>query len=248
MIIGKENKSEIFFMKDLLSIVIPCKNEENYIGYLFEDLLKQKNIQDVRIIVADADSSDNTIFIIKNYAKFLNIEIIKGGNVSEGRNNGASLVSTPFILFLDSDVRFFNSYAISDTLTYMMNKNLDLMTLNIKNYGNDLLASFLFFVFNIINNFMTRKTPFAIGAFFLTRKDTFERLGRFPNKYETSEDYILSKSYPASSFRIGKHYFGQDERRFKKLGYIGMLKYMIINFLNRNNLKHFEKSKVNYWN
>ena len=48
-------------------------------------------------------------------------------------------------------------------------------------------------------------------------------------------------------FKIVNHYFGQDERRFKKLGYLGMLWYMIVNFFNRHNLQHFEKAKVNYW-
>ncbi len=64
---------------------------------------------------------------------------------------------------------------------------------------------------------------------------------------ETAEDYILSKQYHAKCFKIGDHYFGQDDRRFTKLGYTGMIWYMIVNFLNRNNLQHFEKAKVNYW-
>jgi hypothetical protein len=95
---------------------------------------------------------------------------------------------------------------------------------------------------------MTKFTPFAIGAFFLTRRSVFEELGGFPNKYDTSEDYILSKQYNAKKFKIVNHYFGQDERRFKKLGYLGMMWYMAANFFNRNNLAYFEKAKVNYWN
>jgi glycosyltransferase involved in cell wall biosynthesis len=235
-------------MKNLLTIVIPCKNEENYIVPLLEDLLQQHGIEDVRIIIADADSTDATVPLIKTFKDELNVEIIKGGPVSVGRNNGAALVTTPYILFLDADVRFFHPRAISDTFHQMQVEGLDLMTLSIKNYGNDWRASFFFWAFNIINTIMTKKTPFAIGAFFLTRKDTFNYFGGFPNKYETSEDYILSKKYHAKYFKIGDHYFGQDERRFKKLGYLGMLKYMAVNFLNRNNLKHFEKAKVNYWN
>jgi hypothetical protein len=124
---------------------------------------------------------------------------------------------------------------------------LDLLTANIKNYGKDWRASFFFSAFNIINQIMTKKTPFAIGAFFLTRRYQFEMLGGFPNKYETSEDYILSKQYDSKKFAILHHHFGQDERRFKKLGYLGMMWYMTVNFFNRNNLKHFEKAKVNYW-
>ena len=235
-------------MKDLLTIVIPCKNEENYIVPLLESLSQQYGISDVRIIIADADSTDSTVPLINTYKDELNIEVIKGGPVSVGRNNGAVLATTPYILFLDADVRLFDQLTIFDAVHMMDFHQLDLMTANIKNYGKDLRASFFFGAFNIINQIMTKKTPFAIGAFFLTRRYEFEMLGGFPNKYETSEDYILSKKYDPKKFAIIHHHFGQDERRFKKLGYTGMLWYMIVNFFNRNNLKHFEKAKVNYWN
>lgn len=235
-------------MKDLLTIIIPCKNEEKYIGHLLESLSEQVDIGGVRIIIADANSTDNTLKVVKLYDDVLNIEVIQGGTISVGRNNGAKLVTTPYILFLDADVRLFNRFTVYDAVLMMGVSGLDLLTANIKNYGEHLRASFFFWCFNLINKIMTKKTPFAIGAFFLTRRDRFEELGGFPNKYDTSEDYILSKQYDAKKFVIVNHYFGQDERRFTKLGYLGMLWYMTVNFLNRNNLKHFEKAKVNYWN
>jgi biofilm PGA synthesis N-glycosyltransferase PgaC len=235
-------------MKEFVTIVIPCKNEEKYIGHLLDSLSQQVSIGGVRVIIADADSTDTTLDVIKLYDDVLNIEVIKGGPVSIGRNNGAKLVTTPYILFLDGDVRLFHPSAIYDAVMKMLAYNLDLATANIKNYGPHLRASFFFWGFNLINKIMTKKTPFAIGAFFLTRRDKFEELGGFPNKYDTSEDYILSKQYDPKKFMILDHYFGQDERRFTKLGYFGMIWYMVVNFLNRNNLKHFEKAKVNYWN
>ena len=235
-------------MKDLVTIIIPCKNEEKYIGHLLDSLSQQVGIGNTRIIVADAYSTDNTISVVKLYVDVLNIEVIPGGPVSVGRNNGAKLVTTPYILFLDADVRLFHPFTIYDAVNKMVVYNLDLLTANIKNYGEHLRASFFFRCFNLINKIMTKKTPFAIGAFFLTRRNKFEEFGGFPNKYETSEDYILSKQYDPKKFMIIDHYFGQDERRFTKLGYLGMIWYMTVNFFNRNNLKHFEKAKVNYWN
>lgn len=233
-------------MNDLVTIVIPCKNEENYIGHLLAHIDDQNNLYKVRIIIADAHSTDKTLEIIDSY-KHLNIEVIEGGSVSVGRNKGAKLATTPYILFLDADVRFFSPTAIYDAVQCIHQENLDLVTLSPKNYGTDWRASVLFYLFSMFNKVMTKFTPFAIGAFFLTRRSIFESLGAFPSKYNTSEDYILSKRYSAKKFKIVNHYFGQDERRFKKLGYIGMMWYMTINFFNRNNLHHFEKSQVNYW-
>ncbi len=235
-------------LKDLVTIVIPCKNEEKYIGHLLADLFLSWEIGGVRIIIADANSTDNTRNIINDWSHGLNIEIIQGGSVSEGRNNGAKLVTTPYILFLDADVRFFNNYAVFDAVKSIHEEQLDLITFSPKNYGTDWRASLLFYLFGLFNKVMTKFTPFAIGAFFLTRRSKFEELSGFPSKYDTSEDYILSKQYDPKKFKIVNHYFGQDERRFKKLGYLGMMWYMTINFFNRNNLKHFEKAKVNYWN
>ena len=52
--------------------------------------------------------------------------------------------------------------------------------------------------------------------------------------------------YNPSKFRISKYYVGQDDRRFKKMGYIGMLKLVIQNYLHRNDIEHYRKD-VKYW-
>jgi hypothetical protein len=95
---------------------------------------------------------------------------------------------------------------------------------------------------------MKNYVPFAVGAFMLTRKSKFDELGGFPSKYETSEDFFLSKKYDVKKFKLVKHYFGQDSRRFQKMGYFGMAWYLIKNFWNRNNEKHWNKIDYSkYW-
>ena len=112
-------------IKDKLTIVIPCKNEENYISHLLDSLRLQK-IGDTRVIIADC-STDNTREVIKNNRAYLNIEIIEGGPVSTARNNAARLVTTPYILFIDADVIFFDNYTIRDAVFEMEHHNLDLI-------------------------------------------------------------------------------------------------------------------------
>jgi glycosyltransferase involved in cell wall biosynthesis len=236
-------------MKDLVTIVVPCKNEENYIQHLLSDLSAQENIDNVRIIIADA-STDSTREVIRQYGNLysLNYEIIDGGPVSLAKNNGADLVETPYILFIDADVRFFSRTVLKDTMNQMINQDLDLIGLSIKCYDNDRVARVGFMCFNIINRIMSRFIPFAVGAYFLTKTSKFRELGGFPNKYDTSEDFFLSKMYDPSKFRIAKHYFGQDSRRFKKMGYFGMAWYLIKNFWNRNNEKFWkDRDYSNYW-
>jgi len=234
-------------LNDKITIVVPCKNEETYIHHLLESLRKQK-IGDTRIIIADC-STDNTRQVIKDNSHGLNVEIIEGGPVSIAKNNGAKLVTTPYILFIDADVRLFKNTVIQDSVNLIESKNLDLVGLNIKCYDKDLRAKIGFTVFNTINHALKYFSPFAVGAFMLTRRDRFEEFGGFPEMFATSEDYFLSRKYSPKKFRIIRHHFGQDSRRFKKMGYMGMSKYLVKNFINRNNKAYWDKlDSSKYWN
>jgi glycosyltransferase involved in cell wall biosynthesis len=210
--------------------------------------LRGQDIGDTRVIIADC-STDNTRQVIKDNSSSLNVEIIEGGPVSLAKNNGARLVTTPYILFIDADVRFFKNNVIQDAVNEIESNDLDLVGLNIKSYDNDLRATIGFTIFNIINHVLKYFSPFAIGAFMLTRRDKFEELGGFPEKTVTSEDYFLSRMYSPKKFKIVNHYFGQDSRRFKKMGYFGMATYLIKNFINRNNKKYWDSlDSSKYWN
>jgi glycosyltransferase involved in cell wall biosynthesis len=225
-------------LDDKITIVVPCKNEENYIAHLLMHL-RQQEIGNTRIIIADC-STDKTREVIQIMKGNLNVEVIDGGPVSFAKNNGAKLVTTPYILFIDSDVRFFSDTVIVDSVRELEYNNLDLVGLYAKCYDGDKRAQIGFMMFNFVNRIMQYKVPFAVGAFMLTRKDKFDELGGFSEKYGTSEDFFLSKRYDVKKFKLVKHYFGQDSRRFQKMGYFGMAWYLIKNFLNRNN--------DNYWN
>jgi glycosyltransferase involved in cell wall biosynthesis len=238
---------ETMIFSDKITIIIPCKNEENYIPYLLTHLRNQM-IGSTRIIIADC-STDNTREVIQATKGNLNVEIIDGGPVSIAKNNGARLVTTPYILFIDADVRFFKPTVIRDAVNLIERKNLDLIGLNIKCYDKDVRAKIGFAVFNGINRILKYFSPFAVGAFMLTRRDRFEEFGGFPENLLTSEDYFLSKKYNPRKFRIIRHHFGQDSRRFKRMGYMGMGKYLVKNFVNRNNKTYWNSLEHNrYWN
>ncbi len=234
-------------LSEKITIVVPCKNEEKYIHYLLESLRLQ-DIEDTKVIIADC-STDNTRQVIQDNSDRLNVQIIEGGPVSVAKNNGARLVTTPYILFIDADVRFFKPTVIRDAVKEMELNSLDLIGLNVKCYDNNILAAIGFGIFNVINNVLKHFLPFAVGAFMLTRKDCFNELGGFPEKFATSEDFFLSRQYNPRKFKIINHYFGQDSRRFKKMGYFGMVKYLVKNFINRNNKQYWAQlDSSKYWN
>lgn len=233
-------------ISNLITIVVPCKNEENYINHLL-DALREQMIGDTRIIIADC-STDRTREVIQATKGTLNVQIIEGGPVSRAKNNGAKLVTTPYILFIDADVRFFKPTVIQDAVSLIESKNLDLVGLNIKCYDKDLRARIGFAAFNLINNVLKHVSPFAVGAFMLTRRQRFEELGGFPEQMSTSEDFFLSRRYSPKKFRILRHHFGQDSRRFRKMGYMGMARYLVKNYVNRNNKAYWDRlDNTKYW-
>jgi len=233
-------------LSEKITIVIPSKNEENYIAHLLDNLITQE-VGFTKIIVADC-STDKTRSVIDLYRPRLNIEVIEGGPVSLAKNRGAKLVTTPYILFIDADVRFFKSTVIYDAVNALEAENLDLIGLNAKCYDGDIRAQIGFTIFNVINNVLKYFSPFAVGAFMLTRRDKFIELGGFPEQFATSEDYFLSRKYNVNKFKLLNHYFGQDSRRFRKMGYFGMSKYLIKNFWNRNNKAYWDNlDSSKYW-
>lgn len=230
-------------IKDNFTIVIPCKNEERYIGRTLIEISLQKGIKGTRVIVADGGSTDKTLLIVNRFRDMLelNIEIVEGGSVSRGRNNGAALVETEFVAFVDADSRFFNSKTFK--LADIIRKDYDLITCKLC-CTNSRKADFMFRAFNKIQERM--KESFATGSFMIVRTSLFHELGGFDETLNHSEDYFFSRQIPREKFRILNSRIGQDDRRFKKMGYFGMILFMLKNYLNRNNIEHFRKD-ANYW-
>ena len=237
-------------IREKLTIVIPTYNEEKYIAGVIDSIIKQNHIYGTRVIISDNNSMDNTrniIYQLKElYKDIINIEVIDGGNVSKGRNNGAKKTNTEYILFMDGDVILTNPNHIYDTLKDMEDNNLHLLTSKVKSYGNDIRTKMVFKVFNVVNKIISKVTPFAVGTYFMTRTNLFYMYGMFDEEVKHSEDYLLSKQYPIDKFKISNHYIGQDDRRFKKMGYTFMIILLIKGFINRNNIDYFKKD-VGYW-
>lgn len=242
--------SQSISIKNNLTIVIPTYNESKYIEKTIKTLLKQRGIEGTRVIVADNNSKDGTRKLVRDLSfsnrKKINIELINGGSVSVGRNNGAKLVETKYILFMDGDVVLNDTRTIQNTLNDMSRNNHHLLTCKLESYGEDLRTYFVFAIFNVVNYFISIKTPFAVGTYFMVDTNMFRKFNGFNETLKHSEDYELSKKFKPQKFKISKFYVGQDDRRFKKMGYFGMIKLLIKGYLNRNNPNFFKKD-VGYW-
>ena len=231
-------------MKDMLSIVIPCKNEKYTLIETLDLIRHQLRIEGVKIVIAD-NSIDNTISLVEFYNQFakLNIEIIDGGLPAIARNKGAKLVTTPYVLFLDADTHIEQSDLISKCLDTCINGNYDLVTCKFK---TDISYNWIFRIFDIIQWFSSLTRPFALGGFMLFKTETFNALGGFNEEDKIAEDYHLSSKIKPKRFKITNYFVYTPSRRFSKKGVWYMIKLAWKSWLNRNNDEFFKKD-YNYW-
>ncbi len=89
-----------------VSVIVPVFNSEKYIGECLDSLVNQ-TLKDIEIIIIDDASIDNSLKIIKEYAKkYSNIKVYQNDqNRGQGftRNVGLSLAKGEYIGFVDDD-------------------------------------------------------------------------------------------------------------------------------------------------
>src|SRR3989344_2700064 len=244
-----KNKIPFNSMKNEVTIIIPCKNEEKNIFLLLNSLKKQTTItKNTPIIIADANSIDSTRKIIQNFKKKnkFNIKIISGGLPGKARNNGAKIAKTEFLLFIDADITIIDKNLIKKVLNLAKSKNLDLVSAKIRDTNKNKKANTLYFLNNLIIRLSKYHKPFCPGAFMLIRNKVFKKLKGFNEKIEFSEDYFLSMQINTKKFGILNNYVYTVDRRFEKTGYSKMVLLFLKTALNHNNKSYFYKKK-GYW-
>lgn len=95
-----------------ISIIIPCLNEENYVGKLLNDLAQQQDAPMFEVVVVDSSSADATVEIVESFTNRLPLSVIKLNErgVARARNAGADTASGRWLFFFDAKVRVSPSY------------------------------------------------------------------------------------------------------------------------------------------
>ena len=204
-----------------LTIIIPAKNEATTLPKLLRSLVKQDypGMAETRIIVADAGSTDETVALALGFRDRLKVEIARGGLPAVGRNAGARLATTPYLLFLDADVELSEPTLLGRAVAAMRRRELHLVTVSIACRHGNFFDDVLYAGNNVMQRIGSCLKPFATGMFMLFDRQAFERLGGFNERALFAEDYLLSKGVALSRFRILRGKVFTTNRRFRKLGH-----------------------------
>jgi len=227
-----------------LTVVIPTKNEENNITNIL-DCLNNQTFKNFSIIISDADSFDNTISKINKHVLNYKIKVVKGGMPSVGRNNGAKESKSTFLLFIDADTTIKDKKLIEKSINLMIDDELDLVTTNISCRNNS-VVKFIYFLNNTFQFISKLDKPYATGMYFMIRRNKFDELGGFNEQDQYAEDYNLSRKVDRKKFDIVNSFIYSDDRRFKKIGYLGVVKLFLKTLKNKNNEEYY-KEKINYF-
>ncbi len=233
-----------------LTIVIPAKNESQSLPRLLTSLSRQDypHLPDTKVFVADAGSTDCTAAIAELCAArlCLQLQIIPGALPAVGRNAGACLATTPYVLFLDADVEFSDSTLLRRAVAVMQRRHLHCLTTNIACSDGRAIDHFLFDMNNCVQRASRWVSPFATGMFMLFDKQEFDRLGGFDERALYAEDYLLSKQIARSRFAVIPGTVLTSNRRFQKTGHLRIASMFLKTALNSGNANYFLRDQ-GYW-
>lgn len=172
-----------------VSIVIPAKNEEKLLDRLLKSI-REQTVRPKEVILADADSQDKTIDIAKGY----NVNVVKGGTPSVGRNRGADISTGESLFFMDADTYFLQKDDLEKIYRIFKEKKYDIASCYFK--ADPEKKTFTSISAEILNNFLkwvgTRRYNklfrWDFAGFLIIKKDAFDRVNGFDENLQIMED------------------------------------------------------------
>lgn len=206
----------------MLSIIIISKNEEDCISRLLCSIKKQ-DFKDYEIILADAQSTDKT----RKIAKEFGVKIIEGGLPSYGRNQGFKESKGDLLLFLNADVELPDGFLKRNIIEFKY-KRLGCATTLYLPISYLKIDKFIFFSYNWLQRICQYVSPSITGFCIFVRRDVFIFLKGFDEKFKfMGEDTDFGKR----ATRFGKVRIIKsvplfvDVRRFEEEGRINTIKH-----------------------
>jgi glycosyltransferase involved in cell wall biosynthesis len=215
-----------------ISIIIPTKNEGNYVGRTIEQYRAYMDRYGLEIIVSDANSTDETeqvVAHIRNEWGGDRVRLVrKPGkqNIAIGRNFGAADARGSILFHTDADVFLPNPDAFFEAiLAAFQRPNVVAATTPIWVYEEE--RAWKDRVYHLLMNMLIRLS-FTLGVYLakgecqVVRRSVFEKIGGYNESIIAGEDcnlfYRLHKEGKiAYLYRQSVHH---SPRRFREYGYI----------------------------
>jgi len=193
-------------MLKLVSIILPCRNEEKYIATCIQSLINNQSADlQLEIIVVDGMSTDKTIEILKKYTtQFSFIKLIRNPEktVPYAMNLGIAHAQGEFIVRVDAHAFYPENYVstLVNNLNALNADNVgalwrtDVLTKNKKTLAIKEVLSNRFGVGNALFRVGIHKvTEVDTVPFGCYKKDIFAKYGLYDTRLTRNQDIELNK-------------------------------------------------------
>ena len=204
-------------MNDVITAIVPARDEETVIAACVESLAKQPEIAE--ILVVNDQSRDRTAAVVRQLAaRFPGLQLLEAQEPPQGwvgKNNslmlGARRADSDWLLFVDADVELEES-AAARALQIARENSAVLVSFSpeqiTEKWYEKALIPFVYcrlarrFSFAAVND-PNSKVAAANGQFFLIRREPYDAVGghsRFAG--DVLEDVALAQAIKAAGYRI----------------------------------------------
>jgi len=230
-----------------VSVILPARNEENYISKCLETLSIQ-DYKDFEVIAIDDSSEDKTGEIIEKFAKedskIIHVAAREKPQNWMGKNwacmEGFKKATGDLMLFTDADTKF-EKNVITLAVSHLQSENLDALTViprlrcidKITKITLPMLSTFLHSRYSALNvNNPEKKVGYFFGSFFVIKRKVYEEIGTHEKvKQEIIEDGALGKITKESGYALkmvrGEHLIEALYSRSSKEMWNGLKRLMV---------------------
>jgi glycosyltransferase involved in cell wall biosynthesis len=202
---------------ELISVIIPARNEERYIKKCVTSILDQ-NIDNYEVLLIDDSSTDSTWEIIQEFKENTRIRIFKAGPKPVGWIGknwpcyiGYANSKGKYLVFTDADT-VHSRDSIRDSVHTLRKEKLDVLTAVPKlKYPNlivklvlPILSVFMFSRYSPMRvNDPRVKIGYLFGSFFVISRECYERVGTHAAvRSEIVEDGALGKKLKEEGYKL----------------------------------------------
>jgi glycosyltransferase involved in cell wall biosynthesis len=174
------------------SIIVPTYLEEGYIEQCLRSIAQQEyKRSDYEIIVSDADSSDHTVEIARQYTDIIIVDDRKG--IAYGRNRGAQKATGDILVFVDADAALAPDFLSHCHDAFANTEIIGMTGIANPNDGGILQRAVYRGTYSLVRLFHLLGISLFPGVCVAYRRKVFMEVGGFREDFGIVEDLDLSK-------------------------------------------------------
>ena len=215
----------------LVSIIVPCFNEVNTIGFIIKKILAVKNLKKQIIVVDDGSVDQSVYFIKKNFINKIDKLIVHKNNLGKGAaiKSAAKHVKGDIIIIQDADLEYYPSdytKLIKPIINSVHKVVYGSRVLNKKRYSDgNFISSFRVFgnhILTIFSNIVNKQNlTDAHTCYKVFHKSVFKKLNLNENSFNFCPEVTTKISnMNVNIIEVPIKYKGRDYNEGKKINFI----------------------------